>query len=512
MTPARDELPAPLRGMRLALGALCLAMANFIVVLDMSIANVSVPHIAGGLAVSPSQGTWVITSYAVADAITVPLTGWLAARYGSVRWFLLSLVAFGLASMLCGMATSLPMLVAFRVVQGLAGGPLMPLSQTLLLRIFPKERAGAGFAIWAMTTTAAPIFGPLLGGMISDNWSWPWIFFLNLPVVALCAFGALRLLRPFETRRSGGAIDRVGLCLLIVWVGAFQVMLDTGREHDWFESDWILFLGVVAAIGSVAFLLWEATRENPIVDIRIFRHRGFALASLAIWLCFGAFFAQVVLTPLWLQQVLGFTASDAAHVIAWVGLLAILCSPLAARLVDKVDLRILISLAVLWFCAMSLMRARWTPDADYWTLAMPHLLQGAAMPFVFIGLTTLALRSVTQHELVSAAGIMSFVRTLSTAFGAAFATSAWGDASTRARADIAATLNPGPGWAEALSSSGLSQAQMRLQLDRMVEVQAATIGVLQIYTLSAIVFAACAALIWFSGPPKRGSAISATPD
>ncbi len=254
------------------------------------------------------------------------------------------------------------MLVAFRILQGLSGGPLMPLSQTLLLRIFPKERAGIGLAIWASTTTAAPIVGPILGGTISDNWTWPWIFFINLPVVAICIFLVRSMITRYETPIVKKPIDVIGLVLLVVFVGAFQIMLDTGRESDWFASVWIIMLAIIALLGFVAFLIWELTAENPIVDVRVFRHRGFTLATLAISLGFGAFFASVVLTPLWLQQVVGYTATNAGYVVAWVGVFAVLGSPLAARLMTKVDVRFTIIAGILWLALMGIMRTRWSTD------------------------------------------------------------------------------------------------------------------------------------------------------
>jgi MFS transporter, DHA2 family, multidrug resistance protein len=501
--------PEPLRGGKLALAAFALALSNFVVVLDTTIANVSVPHIAGGLAVSPTQGTWVITSYAVADAITVPLTGWLAARFGTVRWFVTSLVCFGFFSFLCGMASSLSMLVLFRILQGLSGGPLMPLTQILLMRIFPKDKQGAGLGIWAMTTTAAPIIGPILGGLISDNWSWPWIFFINLPVVALCIFFALRLISPFETKTVKMPIDIVGLILLVVWVGAFQIMLDTGRENDWFNSWWITILALIAGIGLIAFLLWELTDRHPVVDVKVFRHRGFTFPSFAIALGFGAFFAQVVLTPLWLQQVLGYTATTAGYVVAWVGVFAVLGSPLAARFIGKVDLRIPATFGIVWLFMMTIMRTWWTSGADYWTLSIPHLLQGIGMPFFFIGLTQLALGSVPLSEVGSAAGIMSFLRTASGAIGTALATTAWDSASGTARSELVGNLNDPGGAMLKMQQAGMGVEQSRAALDRLVEVQASTLALAHVYWIAASVFVIAALAVWVAPKPKGRPAAGA---
>lgn len=485
------------------LAGFSLALANFVVVLDGTIANVSIPHIAGSLAISPTQGTWAITSYAVADAISVPLTGFLAMRFGTVRWFLISLVGFALFSLMCGLSRTLPMLVVFRILQGFAGGPLMPLSQALLMRVFPPSMRGMAMGLWAMTTVCAPIAGPLLGGWISDNLSWPWIFFINLPLIAICFFGVSRFVTPFETKTERARIDTVGLILLVTWVGAFQLMLDLGREHDWFASPFVVAMAVVAAVGFVAFVIWELGEEHPIVDIHVFRHRGFAVATGAVALGFGAFYASVVLTPLWLQSVIGYTATEAGRVTAWVGVFAVVMSPIAGRLIGRVDVRYTIFGGILWLAAVSLLRSRWSTESDYWTLAMPQLLQGLGMPFFFIGLSTMALSSVDPRETTSAAGVMSFLRTLCGAIGTAMATTAWDNASRVSRSEIVPAINGGAATMDAMQSRGMSIEQSRGMLDRLVEAQAATVGAGHVYVYAFIVFVIAAGLIWLAPKARR---------
>jgi DHA2 family multidrug resistance protein len=312
---------APLQGAMLWLTAVMLAMANFIAVLDMTIANVSMASIAGSLGISSSQGTWVITSYSVAEAIIVPLTGWLASRFGTVRVFTTAMTLFGAFSALCGLSGSLEMLVVGRIMQGLSGGCLMPLSQTLLSKIFPKERAPAAMALWAMTTLVAPVLGPILGGSICDNLSWPFIFFINVPIALGCAPLIARMLGRFETAKLKAPIDLVGLVLLVVFVGSLQVMLDIGKDHDWFEAVEIRALAAIAIVGFLAFLFWELTDENPIVDLRVFRHRGFTASVFTLSLGYGSMFGANVLTPLWLQSYMGYTSTWAGMTTAWSGTL-----------------------------------------------------------------------------------------------------------------------------------------------------------------------------------------------
>ena len=484
-----------------------LAFTNFMVVLDTTIANVSVSHIAGGLGISSSEGTWVITSYAVAEAICVPLTGWLTKRFGTVRVFAFGMAGFGAFSLLCGMAWSLGSLVAFRIGQGLCGGPLMPISQTLMMRIFPKEKQGSAMGVWAMTTIVAPILGPILGGTISDNWGWHWIFYINIPIAIICTLSSLALLRRVETKIEKLPIDVWGMLLLVFWVGALQLMLDLGREHDWFGDPFIVGLAIAAAVGFSFFLVWELFEKEPAVNLRVFRHRGFTVSVVALVFAYGTFFASLVVIPQWLQGSLGYTATWAGYATAFNGVAAVMMAPVVAKLSERFDQRILVSFGVLWLGATSLIRVFWwTSDADFWTAALPQLIQGAGMPFFFIPLNTLALGAVKEDEVASAAGVMNFLRTMSGAIGTAIVTTLWYDGAQGIRSQLSGVLNGAETTMQSLQAKGYTVEQSRQIISNMVDSQATALSTGSVFVIAAITFAGAATLVWLAPRPKHAVA------
>lgn len=486
-----------------------LAMANFLAVLDVTIANVSVPTIAGNLGASPSQGTWVLTSYAVAEAIMVPLTGWLARRFGTVRVFISAMAGFAFFSAMCGLSSSLSMLVMFRVLQGFCGGPMLPLSQTLLLQIFPKEKQASAMGLWAMTTLLAPIAGPMLGGFLTDNFGWQSIFWVNVPIAAVSVPVLYGMLRRHETETARERIDGIGLALLVLWVGALQLMLDLGKEHDWFESPMITGLGVTALIGFGAFMIWELTEERPIVDLKVFRHRGFAAACLTLPLAFAAFQAVNVLVPQWLQTNMGYTATWAGYIAGFTGVLAVVGAPITAKLSGRFDPRILIFTGVMWLAFVTFMRAGATAQMDFWQIGFWALIIGIGVPMFFLPLNMVGIGSVEPGETASAAGLMNFIRTMAGAVATSLVNTVWENNATRNQAELAGALNDPEGTLALMQQTGLSYDQTLSSLTSNVQSQAVVMGTNQLMTLCAIAFVIAAFTIWFAPRPRAGVDLSA---
>lgn len=497
--PARPGL-GDLRPGPKALTAFALALGTFMQVLDSTIANVSIPVIAGDLGISTNQGTWVITSFTVANGISLPLAGWLMQRFGLVRSFVASVALFTLASFLCGIAWNLPSLIVFRVLQGAVSGPMIPGSQALLLLIFPPQRRGLALAIWSITTLVAPIVGPILGGYISDNYSWPWIFLINLPVGAVSAFVCWRLIGSRDTAVRRLPVDRVGIAMLVVWVGALQVMLDKGRDADWFASPLIITLGVVAAVGFVAFLIWELTDRHPVVDLTLFRLRNFTIGTAVLCLGYAVFFANIVIYPLWLQTQLGYTATWAGLVAAPSGVVAIVLTPLVGRMLGRVDARWFVTCSMAAFGASYLMRAGLNTDAALVNLVAPMLIQGIAMSMFFVASLQMMLSGVPSERVPAASGMSNFARITAGSFGASIVTTFWDRHAAFHQARLAehsSLLDPAFTAALAnLRSVGLSDPQAYVLLTRVMGGQAYAKAALDFFWISGWVVLALIVLIW----------------
>jgi DHA2 family multidrug resistance protein len=471
-------------------------------VLDTTITNVSVPTIAGALGVSSTQGTWVITSYAVAEAITVPLTGWLSKRFGAQRVFVTCYLSFAILSLMCGLSSSLGMLIGGRVLLGFVGGPIMPLSQMLLLRIFPPEKATLATVLWAMTTLIGPIAGPILGGIICDSVGWEWIFFINVPVAVAGGLVVLFLMRGQPDPKAPAFIDKVGLALLILWVGALQIMLDEGRNHDWFAAAEIRMLAAVAAIGFVAFLIWELTEKNPIVNLRVFRHRGFVAASVTYAAGFAAFFGVIVILPLWLQQNMGYTATWAGYATGIMGILAVFSAPIVGKAIERFDPRLVVSLGIIGLGLITVWRMGFNQDVTFLQMAWPTLLMGPLMVMFFIPVTGLAIASVSPEEQAEAAGISNFMRTLAGAFATSIFQTRWANAARENQTELAGAMTQGQATLDGMMASGMSHQSATASLTQIVEGQSVMLATLNTFAAVAIVFFFAATLIWMAPRPK----------
>jgi len=403
------------------------SMAAFLEVLDTSIANVALPYIAGNLGASYDDSTWVLTSYLAANAIVLPISGWLADVIGRKRYFLISLVVFTGSSLLCGIAPSLPMLLLFRALQGVGGGGLQPMAQAILNDTFPPEKRGLAFALYGITAVLAPTIGPMLGGWITDNYSWRWIFFIKIPIAALALYLTYKLVSdPPSLRRIKGAgirVDYIGIAMLTLGVGSLQVLLDKGQEDDWFGSHYIVILMITAAVCLTALVVWEWFRKEPIIDVRLFKNFNFATANLMMFMMGVMLFSTLVMIPEFLQTLMGYTAELAGLVLSASGFVLLLMMPVVGRLTTKIQSRYLIAMG---WCALAvgLYYSAYRTDLfiSFRFAMWLRVVQVIGIGFLFVPITMAGYVGIPAEKGNSVSGIINFMRNMGSSIGTSIVT------------------------------------------------------------------------------------------
>lgn len=495
----------PLRGGKLLLLTVAIATASFMEILDMTIVNVSIPSISGSLGVSNSEGTWAVSSYMMAAAVMQPLTGWIGRRFGEVRCFLTSMCLFLVFSAVCGLATSMPMLVAARLMQGLVSGPMMSVAQAILLRNYPIERRGMAIALWAMVIMVAPIFGPVIGGWVTDNLSWPWLFYINLPVGALAATASWRLLRHRESKKIKLPIDAVGLMLLVVGVGCLQFLLDNGNDEDWFNSTLIVAAAVVSLVSLTFLISWELTDKHPVIDLRMFRRRNFRVGTAVVGVSFFGLSAINIIFPLWLQTTVGYTATWAGLAIAPVGLLAMMVAPLVGRNMNRLNLRLVASFAFCVFGVAVFWAATLNPTASFGQLAAPRFFQGLGMACFFLPLNQIILSGIPPSDLASASGLSNFVRTMSGSIATAVVVWTWSSRTDYHHSVLIEHVrSSASSWTQyqvSLNAQGITGDGAFQYVDKIIAGQAATLAVNDVFFALGCLFILLVPLVWLAKPP-----------
>jgi len=404
--------------------ALSVMLPTFIEVMDTSVVNVSLPHVQGSMNAGVDEVTWVLTSYLVSNAIVIPITGWLASVFGRKRYLIFSLVLFTFSSILCGAAPSLQVLILARILQGLGGGGLQPLSQAILLETFPRREHGMAMAIFGMGVVLAPIIGPVVGGWITDNWSWRWVFYINLPAGILAVLMTMIFVHdPDYIRRAEFRIDKWGLALLAVGLGALQIVLDKGEREDWFQSDFIVILTITAVSALTAFVIVELRTEHPVVDLRVFRNQSFSAGTVIMFLGFFCLFGSIVLLPLYLQQLMGYTAFWAGLVLGPGGFASFFIMPVAGILLKKgVKPRYLLIIGLAITAYAQWLMSQFNLQADFASVAIPRAVQGLGLGLFFVPLSAAAYVNITREQTGNASGVFNLVRNLGGSFGVAFST------------------------------------------------------------------------------------------
>ncbi|MEW9824631.1 MAG: DHA2 family efflux MFS transporter permease subunit [Candidatus Symbiodolus clandestinus] len=497
---------APLEGATLAWMTLGLSLASFMQILDITIANVALSTIAGDLGMATTQGTWVITAFGVANAIAVPMSGWLARQWGEIRLFAWAMLLFVVTSLFCGLSTNIASLVLFRILQGLAAGPLVPLAQSLLLNNYPPEKRSMALALWSLTVIVAPICGPILGGWISDNYHWSWIFFINIPVGLLALLLVRITLKGRETATLSQPIDRIGLWLLVIGVGSLQWVLDRGKELDWFASREIMLLAISSGIALTALVIWELTEKYPILDLSLFKQRNFSIGVLCLSSATPLYMGTIVLVPLLLQSVLGYTATWAGLAAAPIGLLPLIISPLIGRLGARIDMRWVVTISFLAFSGCFYWRAiSFFPGIPFSGIAWPQFFQGLAVACFFMPLTTITLSGISERRLADASSLSNFLRTLSGSIGTSITTTLWERREIHHHQQLTGGLDPSQPllieYYQQFAQWGQEKLPATVLLIQQITQQALIIAANEIFWAASWIFLGMIVIVWFAKPP-----------
>ena len=497
--------------------AIAVMLGTFMEVLDTTVVNVSLPHIAGNLSASTDEATWVLTSYLVANAIILPMTGWLANRFGRRNLLLLSVFGFTCFSFLCGIAPNLPLLILFRVFQGATGGGLQPLSQATLMEAFPPEKRAKAMAFWALGIVVAPMLGPVLGGWITDSYSWRWLFYINIPVGIMAVIMALMFIHdPPYIKRGEGGIDYWGIGYLALGIGALQIMLDKGQEDDWFGSRFIVTLFILAVGGLAAFVIRQLTTEHPVVDLRIFKNRTYATGVFLMTVLGFVLYGSTVLLPLWLQTLMGYPALQAGLAMLPRGLGSFIFMPIVGILMGKIEARRLLGTGLLVAAYSLYQLSRLNLNAGYWDIFWPQLLQGTSLGLLFVPLTTITNGPIPKEQMGNATSLFNLMRNIGASIGIATVTTTWQRHVQSHMNDLSSHVNIYNPSAQSLLMS-LKQGFMARGMDAatamqqafasvaaMVERQAAMMSYADTFFLLAVMFVCGLPLIFLMKKPPKG--------
>jgi DHA2 family multidrug resistance protein len=498
--------------------ALVVTMATFMEVLDTSIANVSLPHIASGLSAGVDESTWVLTSYLVSNAIILPMSGWFSNLLGRKRFYMACVAVFTISSFLCGLAPNLGALIVFRILQGLGGGGLQPSEQAILADTFAPAKRGMAFAIYGMAVVVAPAIGPTLGGFITDNYSWRWIFYINVPIGIVSLLLTSRLISDppylYEERKRKISIDYIGLGLLALGLGALQVVLDKGEREDWFDSHLILILTAVAAAALLTVLFWEWRHDHPIIDLRLFRDRSFATASALMFSLGFVLWGTTLLIPLFVQTLMGYAAEQAGLVLMPGGLMIIALLPLVGRLLGRIDPRPMMVLGLCILSTAMFYMTHFDLQLGFGNVMFARLVQGAGMAFLWVPINTVAYSYLPREKNNAASGLINLARNVGASMGISYVTTMLDRGAQFHQNHLAANLYPGnpmlqerlQGVTAALKSAGSSQPmeQAYALLQSNVQRQASMLSYIDNFRILAIVSLCLIPLVFLIKKPRKG--------